>query len=273
MLILREPFRSAWRGQDVYALLRRMDGRVYRQKEGRRTFRFDFEGRGYFAKVFSGIGWHALAASLVKFRRPITSAMNERRAIEHLQAIGIPTMRLVGYGPRGWNPARIESFIITEELEPTVSLEDFCRDWPVDPPPPALKRALIRRVAEMARGLHSHGIHHRDFYICHFLLDTAAPPLDADGRLARLFLIDLHRAAQHRRLKRRWRIKDVAGLYFSSLDIGLTQRDRLRFMAIYSDRPWREVLTHEKGFWKQVERRGRAGYLEFQRKNPALFQT
>ena len=272
MLMLAEPLRSAWRGQDIHERLRRMEGRVYREKEGRRTFRFEHEGRGYFAKVFSGIGWRALAAGLLKFRRPILSAENEWRAVERLQAIGIPTMRLVGYGKRGRNPARIESFIITEELRPTISLEDFCRNWPAAPPPPVLKRALIRRVAEITRGLHAHGINHRDLYICHFLLDTAGPPLDADGRLARLFLIDLHRAARHRRLKRRWRVKDVAGLFFSSLDIGLTRRDRLRFMAVYSDRPWREVLAHEKRFWKQVERRGMAGYREFRRKNPQLFR-
>ena len=271
MLMLREPFRSAWKGQDVYALLRRMDGRVYRQKEGRRTFRFEFEGRGYFAKVYSGIGWPALAASLAKFRRPVASAQNEWRAIERLRAVGIPTLHLAGYGRRGRNPARIESFIITEELHPTISLEDYCRDWPSGPPQPALKRALIRRVAEITRTLHTHGINHRDLYICHFLLDTASTPLDDEGRLARLFLIDLHRAAQHRRMKRRWRVKDVAGLFFSSLDIGLTQRDRLRFIAIYNNRPWRDALVREKRFWRQVERRGLAGYREFRRKNPQLF--
>lgn len=272
MLMLREPFDSAWQGQDIYRLLRHMDGRVYREKEGRRTFRFEFEGRGYFAKVFSGIGWPALAASLLKFRRPVTSAENEWRAIERLETIGIPTMRLAGYGRRGRNPAHSESFIITEELQPTVSLEDYCRDWPASPPAPALKRALIRRVAQIARALHIHGISHRDLYICHFLLDTAVAPLDDEGRLARLFLIDLHRAAQHRRLKRRWRVKDIAGLFFSSLDIGLTRGDRLRFIASYSDRPWREALHREKRFWRQVERRGLAGYREFRRKNPHLFQ-
>jgi heptose I phosphotransferase len=272
MLRLAEPLHSAWRGRDIHELLLHLDGQVFREKEGRRTFRFEHDGRTYFAKVFSGIGWRALTACLLKFRRPILSAQNEWRAVKRLQAIGIPTMRLVGYGKRGRNPARIASFIITEELKPTVSLEDYCRDWPAAPPPPAFKRALIRRVAEIARGLHINGIHHRDLYLCHFLLDTSTAPLDANGDLVRLFLIDLHRAAHHRRLKRRWRIKDVAGLFFSSLDIGLTHRDRLRFMAVYSNRPWREALACEKRFWGQVERRGMAGYREFRRKNPELFR-
>lgn len=271
MQMLTEPFRSAWQGQDIYALLRHMDGEVYREKEGRRTFRFEFEGRGYFAKVFSGIGYKALARYLLKFRRPIVSAENEWRAIEQLRRLGLPTMQLVGYGKRGRNPARLESFIITEELSPTISLEDYCRDWLKTPPSPPLKRALIRRVAEIARTIHDNGISHRDLYICHFLLDMKAPPFDDKSHLARLFLIDLHRASQHRNMGRRWRVKDVAGLHFSSLDIGLTRKDRLRFMAIYRNRPWRETLQSDRKFWHRVERRALAGYREFRRKNPHLF--
>lgn len=269
---LSEPLHSLWQGQDVFDLLRHMDGKVYREKEGRRTFRFEVEGRGYFAKVFSGIGWKAIATALLKFRRPIGSAENEWKAIEKLHQLGIPTMRLVGYGKRGRNPARIESFIITEELYPTISLEDYCRDWPTSPPSPVLKRALLRRVAEMTRTMHDNGINHRDLYICHFLLDTAGPPLDADGTLRRLFLIDLHRAAQHRQMSERWRVKDVAGLYFSSLDIGLTRQDRLRFIAAYGNRPLREAAHLNGRFWRRVERRGMAGYREFRRKNPNLFK-
>ena len=272
MQILNEPLRSAWQGRDVYELLRGLDGEVYREKEGRRTFRFELDGQGYFAKVFSGIGWRSLATYLLKFRRPIVSAENEWRAIEQLHKLGLPTMCLMGYGKRGRNPAKMESFIITKELKPTISLEDFCRNWPTSPPPPALKRALIQRVAETTRIMHEYGINHRDLYICHFLLDTASSPLDSEGKLARLFLIDLHRAAQHRKMKNRWRVKDVAGLYFSSLDIGLTRRDRLRFIATYTNRPWRDAFRIDRQFWRRVDRRGMAGYSEFRRKNPDLFR-
>ncbi len=271
MLILEEPLRSAWKGQDVYALLRHMDGQVYREKEGRRTFRFEHSGKSYFAKVFSGIGWKTLLACWLKFRRPFVSAENEWRAVERLHQLGIATMRVVGYGRRGRNPAKIESFLITEELKPVTSLEEFCRDWPTNPPSPALKRALVRRVAEIARTLHGDGIIHRDLYICHFLLNIACAPLDDCGKLADLFLIDLHRATQSRGIRGRWKVKDVAGLYFSSMDIGLTRRDRLRFMSIYSGLHWRDTLIHQHRFWKQVDRKGQAVYREFRRKHPELF--
>ena len=271
MLNLADALQTAWKGKDIYDLLFKLEGQVYREKEGRRTFRFEMDGQSYFAKVFMGIGWKALLSCLLKFRKPIISAENEWRAIQKLSQLGIATMRLVGYGKRGYNPARRQSFIITEELKPTLSLEDFCRDWEHHPPSRKLKHALINHVAQIARALHANGIVHRDLYLCHFLLDTGHQPLGHDSKPPRLFLIDLHRAEQRRKIKQRWRIKDVAGLYFSSMGIGLTQRDRLRFIEAYSQRPWREAIRAEKLFWKQVERRGHAGHREFRRKNPDLF--
>jgi heptose I phosphotransferase len=125
---------------------------------------------------------------------------------------------------------------VTEELAPTVSLEDYSLDW-ASHPPPSLKRALIARVAETARRMHAAGVNHRDFYICHFLLHLDPPPT---AERLRLSLIDLHRAQvrppEH---ARRWRDKDLAALYFSALDIGLTRRDLLRFLAAYFARPLR----------------------------------
>ncbi len=272
MLTLEKSLATAWQGQDVYKLLMQLDGEVYREKEGRRTFRFAVADKSYFAKVFMGVGWKTLLACLFKFRKPIVSAENEKKAIENLTRIGIATMQLAGYGRRGVNPARIQSFLITEELKPTISLEDYCRDWNVNPPSPRWKRALIQSVAQIARTLHANGIMHRDFYLCHFLLDTTPSPGQFNSGEPQLYLIDLHRAEQHRHLKERWRIKDVAGLYFSSMDIGLTKRDLLRFIEEYRQCHWREALRKETKFWEKVKRRGHAGYREFKRKNPELFR-
>jgi len=202
MLKLSDTLQEAWAERDVYDVLSTLEGQVYRQKEGRRTFRFELEGRGYFAKVFMGIGWKALLACLLKFRKPVLSAENEWRAIQTLPKIGIPTMRLAGYGKRGRHPVHGQSFIITEELHPTVSLEDFCRNWKTQPPPPSLKQLLIERVAQIARTLHANRIVHRDLYLCHFLLDTSGAIDTDDGESLRLYLIDLHRARAVLRLPR-----------------------------------------------------------------------
>jgi len=187
---------------------------------------------------------------------PVLGARNEWQAIRRLDELGVATMKAVAYGERGCNPARQHSFIVTEELAPTVSLEDFCRDWPRRPPDSALKHALIDRVAEMVRRMHAGGMNHRDLYICHFLLHLDPPPTPAALRLS---LIDLHRSQLRARTPRRWRDKDLAALYFSALDIGLTRRDKLRFVRRYFGRPLREVLRDEAALLARLE--GEAGRL------------
>lgn len=241
-LYLAEPFRSLWADRDPFVAVEALEGKIFRELEARRTLRTEIDGRGYFVKIHRGVGWAEIAKNLVSGRLPVLGADNEWRAIRRLGELGVDTMRVAAYGMRGRNPATRHSFLITEELAPTVSLEDFCRDWPQHPPRVALKFALIARVAQMARRMHAGGVNHRDFYLCHFLLYLDPPPTP---RQLRLSLIDLHRAQIRARTPTRWRDKDLAGLYFSALAIGLTYHDRLRFLRIYFDRPLRTVLREQ----------------------------
>jgi heptose I phosphotransferase len=147
MIRLDEPLRTLWAGQDPSPPRTRCKARCCAQLEGRRTLRTEIAGRGYYAKIHRGIGWGEIFKNLLSGRLPVLGAGNEWRALERLAALGVDTMRAVAFGERGSNPARRQSFIVTEELAPTISLEDFCRDWRAVPPAPTLKRALIRRVA------------------------------------------------------------------------------------------------------------------------------
>jgi heptose I phosphotransferase len=243
LIVLDEPFRSLWAGRDPFAAVEALQGEVFRELEARRTLCAEVAGKRYFVKIHRGVGWSEIVKNLFCLRLPVLGADNEWRAIARLQRLGVDTLRGVAFGQRGVNPAKRHSFIITADLAPAVSLEDYCRDWPVRPPPPAMKRALLRRVAEMARRMHAGGVNHRDFYLCHFLLHL--DPAPAPERL-RLSLIDLHRAQLRARTPRRWRDKDLAALYFSALDAGLTRRDVFRFLRHYFDRPLRDVLRDER---------------------------
>ncbi len=254
---LDEPFRTLWAGRDPFAAVEELQGEVFRELEARRTLRTEVAGRGYFVKIHRGVGWGEIFKNLACLRLPILGAGNEWRAIKRLEQLGVDSMRGVAFGQRGSNPATQHSFIVTEELVPTISLEDFCADWPKNPPPVLLKRALIRCVAEMARRMHGGGVNHRDFYICHFLL--RCDPVPAPGNL-KLSLIDLHRAQIREKTPRRWRDKDLASLYFSALDIGLTQRDLLRFLHQYFERPIRAVLSDERRLLRRLARE--AGRLQ-----------
>jgi heptose I phosphotransferase len=226
-----------------------LEGPPIRAKEGRRTFRLELGGRGYFFKIHSGIGWREILKELLSLRKPTVSALAEKRAIEAVTRLGIPTMTVAGYGERGSNPARLQSFIVTEEIADTVTLEELAADWRRKPPAFARKQQLLAAVAGIARRLHEHGINHRDLYLCHFRL-----------RGESLFLMDLHRAQLRDSIPRRWRIKDIGALYFSAADIGLTRRDLLRFVRLYTGKPLRQSLQEDAAFWRAVTRRAEKFY-------------
>lgn len=239
---LAEPFASLWAGKDIFDCAEALEGEVYRELEGRRTLRTEVNGKGYFIKIHRGVGWLEITKNLLNLRLPILGASNEYIAIQRLQAANIDTMTACAYAKRGCNPAKQHSFIITEELAPTISLEDYCMRWPNEPPEPKLKRALITRVAKMVAAMHKAGINHRDCYICHFLLHTDTKVTAEHFKLS---VIDLHRAQSRNKTPQRWRDKDLAGLYYSALDIGLTNRDKLLFLKVYFDAPLRDILIRE----------------------------
>lgn len=249
VLILKPPFNRAWDGLDAFDEAMKLEGKVFRAVAARKTLRFEFEGRPYFAKIHHGIGWAEIIKNLVQLRLPIMSASNEWKAVNRLHELEIDTMTAVGYGQWGINPASIRSFIITEELTDTLSLEDVCKDWISSPPKLNFKWALLQKLALISQKLHGAGICHRDYYLCHFHLDMK--PQAA----LKLSMIDLHRALIKKNLSSRWVIKDVAGLYFSAMDIGLSQRDLYRFMKLYSGQSLRYCLTQQLAFWQKVEER------------------
>ncbi len=250
---------EAWAGDDPFAQAQRQQGKVFRDKEGRRTVRFAVGARRYFLKLHRGVGWGEVFKNLLQLRLPVVSARNEWRAIAKLHELGVPTMSAVGYGCRGFNPAKRLSFLITEELRDTLSLEDLCAEWARHPPCFALKLALITQVAEIARTLHENGVNHRDFYLCHLLADISLRRENLNRENLRLYVVDLHRAQVRKETPTRWMVKDLGGVYFSALGIGLTSRDVLRFMRVYSRTNTRGVMK-ERALWSKVARRAKRIY-------------
>lgn len=237
-----------------------LQGERFRQLEGRTTARVLIAGKPYFIKQHRGVGWREIFKNLFQGRLPILGARHEYLALQRLASLGLAAPRVMGYGERGLNPATRESFILMEALDQTTSLETLCADWPVHPPSFVFKLTLIKAVAAIARTLHTNGMNHRDFYLCHFLLGD----LDHDKTPLRLSLIDLHRAGIRSRTPERWVKKDLAGLYFSSKNIGLHQRDYYRFMRYYRARSFKSIMRTERAFWEAVKRLGEALYREHQ---------
>ncbi len=263
-----------FQGESAFDQLMDCEGENYRHIKTRRTVKFERGGRHYFIKIHRACGWREVWKNWLGFKRPVTSARMEWEAIDRLQMLNVPTLKVVGRGIRGKAPAKLESFVITEALHGMVSLEQLTQNWGHLPLERRirLKWELLRQLAVIARNIHQNGLNHRDFYLCHFLVQdldwTCWRPTDP----LTLHLIDLHRMQIRQTVPHRWLLKDLAGLLFSAMDCGLTRNDLLRFAVIYWDRPASDLLRENQGAIQKVLRRARRLYTSFHGKAaPKLF--
>ena len=253
MLWVDPEYRAVLDPRTIFDDMRAVDGEVFRQGKGRITLRFRLNGHHLFIKRHTGVGWWEIIKELLQGRWPVTSAINEWRALERLEILNISSLTPVAFGKTGWNPARLYSFLVTRELENTISLEDVVKDWQKRRDFIHIKRALIHQVARLARRMHNNGLNHRDMYICH--IHVSRDWLETPIGEPELSIIDLHRAQIRQSVPERWRVKDVASLYFSSMNTGLTHRDRMRFIKAYRQCKLAETLKNENQFWDDVQQR------------------
>ena len=246
-------YRALFNRSRIFEDMQAVEGEIFRKGKGRVTLRFELKGHRLFVKRHSGIGWREIFKDLIQGRLPVLGALNEWYALERLLILNISSLTPVAFGQRGLNPATRESFLVTRELRDTISLEDLVKTWQQRPDFVVIKRAIIKQLALVVRRMHRNGINHRDLYICH--IHVSHRWLDSPVNEPELFVIDLHRAQIRPRVPERWQVKDIASLHFSSLEAGLTSRDRLRFMRAYRDAPLRATLRYDSSFWQEVEQR------------------
>ncbi|MCD6048299.1 MAG: lipopolysaccharide kinase [Gammaproteobacteria bacterium] len=237
-----------------FKFLLNLPGQIYRQQPGRLTKAIELDEQACFVKLHFGIGFKEIFKNLFQGRLPILGAGTENAALKKLAEIGVPSLEVVEFGGYGLNPATQHSYLVTKALTQTISLETLCASWQKTSPSIKFKRQLIREVAKIAATIHANGLNHRDFYLCHFLFDEACYEAT---RQIKLYLIDLHRAQIRPKTPLRWRLKDIAGLFFSALDLPLSRRDLFCFMQEYalSSQQFPVFNVEEKKikFWHDVE--------------------
>ncbi len=243
MINYKSPFDLLWKDKDPFYEVGLITGEIYRQVKNRRTIQFSVDGESFFIKLHYGITISEILKNILSFRLPVIDARQEWNAIKHLEKYNIDTMDAYAVGVRGANPLNRESFLITKDLNPTISLEDYCRNWAKSPPKFIVKLDLILKLASIVSSMHSSGLNHRDCYLCHFLLDEKCYQVDEK---LKIYIIDLHRAQIREQVPKRWRDKDLIGLYFSSLGIGLTTRDIYRFLKVYFNADLRTIFKQQK---------------------------
>lgn len=176
-------------------------------------------------------------------KRASTAAYDYLPALE-LAKIGIKTPKIAAFG-EVWNGIfEQKSFIATEEIVGAAPLENNPPEFFV-PPFSSDKRKkkleFIDRLATFTRKFHGSGFFHRDYYLCHIFW----------GKQAGFEMIDLQRIFKPILLKNKYRIKDIAQLYYSAPASIYSKADRLRFYKRYADKD--KLSAKDKWFLYRVK--------------------
>jgi heptose I phosphotransferase len=205
----------------------RLEGTVVKSAvRERSTQRLDLAGVTVYVKKHFFPGILEILKNLLRLQFPV-GALNEWRALLAFHAHNIPTMTPIcaGIKPFFWRIEK-ESFLLTDDLGEASRLDDYlkltgaipCRGKVFE-----TKKRILENLADITRKMHSGGINHRDYYLCHILMDNRE----------KLYVIDLHRVNVRNKVGKRWMVKDLAALLFSSLEVPVTHGQRLAFYKRY----------------------------------------
>lgn len=167
----------------------------------------------------------------------------EFASASQLSAAGINTPKTVAHGEQLGVFFEKRSFIITEGIPNAESLE---RKLPTFFTGPATREKLkqrrnfIARLAAFIRKFHRTDYCHRDLYFSHIFYDDSGT----------FYLIDLARVFKPLLWRERFRIKDIAQLYYSAPGRCFSWTDRLRFYLGYAQTD--KLTGKDKSFIRKV---------------------
>lgn len=242
---------------DPFMFAQNIEGKIFRKYQNRVTKKIQIEEKSYFIKFHGSTGWKEIFKNLIQVKTPVIGAQREYDAITHLSKRNINCPEVKGFGNQGWNPARSSSFLITEELYQTISLEDFFLQGLHKKLSFKQKSKLIQSSASLIRKMHLSGLNHRDLYLCHLHIKEEINFDDIE-----MHLIDLHRAQIRSKVPKRWIVKDIGGFIHSVLQFNLTERDFYRFMMTYFDCSLKDLIFVKQDIIKQILNRAFSMYLK-----------
>jgi heptosyltransferase-2 len=160
-----------------------------------------------------------------------------------LTAAGINTPKIVSYGEQRGIFFEKRSFLITEKIPDAESLERRLPDYfsaPATVENLKLRRNFIARLAAFVKKFHQTQYCHRDLYFSHIFYND-------NGLFS---LIDLARTFKPALFAQRFRIKDIAQIYYSAPGRYFSKTDRLRFYLGYTGRS--KITKGDKIFIRKV---------------------
>jgi len=197
----------------------------------RNTVRLDLdtesgEKKPFFLKRYAPPTVEDRLKAYLRLKRPAPGARQEWHAMWTFMHLGLP-----GPVPIAWGQDDKNSLVLSEGVSHVMRLSEwadrnFGEGSHGNTQALAAKHKIIEEVANIVGRMHSEGLHHQDLYLCHFLCGSEQKGLP-------LTLIDLQRVERSRRLSRRWQVKDLAQLHFSSAQY-ITRQDIRYFWKVYN---------------------------------------
>lgn len=162
-----------------------------------------------------------------QFRRWLTGDPNHGTAwaewtwLGLMRRKGLPAPEPIAYGEEMLGPWERHSAVLMAAVSGK-SLEKWVGELHR-----RLSRPLLDAVADLVFRFHGLNLAHRDLYLAHVFCD------DPEAESPRVALIDLQRARSLGWRRRRWIVKDLASLNYSTPKWAATPRDRLRWLKRY----------------------------------------
>jgi heptosyltransferase-2 len=170
-------------------------------------------------------------------------SFTEFETAQQLTEAGINTPKTIAHGTQWGTIFEKRSFLITEKIPDAEALERKLPDYFTEPDTAknlTHRRKFISQLANFIRKFHETNFRHRDLYLSHIFYSEKG----------NFYLIDLARAFQPLVFNKRFQIKDIAQIYYSSPGKHFSRTDRMRFYLNYTGR--QNLTMTDKDFIRKV---------------------
>ncbi len=213
------------------------------------------ETRTLFLKRHKGefIGFQRVREAFWRGRAP-AQGRREFENICEFRKRHIPAVEPVAAGRKVYRSFWADSFLITKDFSPYISLEYLFEKQPEflkGPDGEARRKILLDEVARLARMMHQAGLNHRDFNATHILLHT-----DDASPTPKLALFDLQRVDRRTIFRHRWGPRTIARLNYTLPDELFDVESRLNLYLAYKNHDRLHLWDRLEWSWilKKTER-------------------
>lgn len=224
------------------------DGEVIKNIKDRSVTRIEMGGNAFYLKRHNreNIGFLRLFKAFFP-RRILSQGRLEFENACIFRECGLSTAIPVAAGERFFRFFWAESFVMTSDVFPFVSLEDMLRENPdffKGATGEIRKKILMDKLGKVALKMHRHGLNHRDFNATHILLFY-----ENESDIPQIALFDLQRVNRRKFLRFRWIIKSLAELSYTLPEDLFDEKDRMTLFLSYKDKSSLHWWDKVQLFW------------------------